>query len=59
MFTSPMSGDLAAARRTHLIAVADADRLARQARRARRDQGRSATTGRIRRTWLRPTTQPA
>jgi len=62
MFTSPMIGELAATRRTELIAAADAERLAQQARharRARRDQARSTTTGRVRRIWLRTTTQPA
>jgi hypothetical protein len=62
MFTSPMIGELATTRRTDWIAVADAERLAQQARharRARRDQARSTTTGRVRRIWLRTTTQPA
>ena len=60
MFTNPIIGEMATARRTDLIAAADAERIARQARqgrRARRDQARSA--GRSRRTRLRTTTQPA
>ena len=61
MFTNPIIGEMATARRTDLIAAADAERLARQARQARRaardDQARSA--GRFRRTRLRTTTQPA
>ena len=36
MFTSPMIGELATTRRTDLIAAADAERLAQQARHARR-----------------------
>jgi hypothetical protein len=61
MFTSPMIGELAATRRTDLIAVADAERLAQQARRARRARrpARSTTAGRVRRIWLRTTTRPA
>ena len=62
MFTSPMIGELAATRRTDLIAVADAERLAQQARharRARRHPARSTTAGRVRRIWLRTTTRPA
>lgn len=59
MFTNPMIGEVAATRRTDLIAAADAQRLARHAGRARRDRGGSTTGGRIRRTWLRTTTQPA
>ena len=56
MFSSPMISELAASRHADLIANADAQRLAR---RARRDQGQSTTTGRVGRTWLRTTTQPA
>jgi len=59
MFTSPMIGELAATRRTDLIAAADAERLAEQARHARRAQARSTPAGRVRRIWLRTTTQPA
>ena len=62
MFTSPMIGEVATTRRTDLIAIADAERLARQARQARhasRNYGGSISGGRIRRTWLRTTTQPA
>ena len=60
MFTSPMIGELATTRRTELIAAADAERLAQQARHARRArQARSTTAGRVRRIWLRTTTQPA
>jgi hypothetical protein len=62
MFTSPMIGELATARHSDLIATAAAERLARQARHARRvhrDQARSTKAGRVRRIWLRTTTQPA
>lgn len=59
MFTSPMIGELAATRRTDLIAVADAERLAQQARHAPRAQARSTPAGRVRRIWLRTTTRPA
>ena len=62
MFTNPMIGDVAATRRADLISVADAERLAQQARharRARRDPARSTTAGRVRRIWLRTTTRPA
>ena len=62
MFTSPMIGEVAAARRTDLIAAADAQRVARQGRQARnpgRNHGGSISGGRIRRTWRRTTTQPA
>lgn len=53
MLTSLMSAELVAARHTELIAAADAERLARQVRRARRDERRLAVAARIRRTWLR------
>ena len=59
MFNSPMSQELAAARHAHLIAAADAHRLARHARRARRNHGGSTSGGSLRRTWLRTATQPA
>jgi hypothetical protein len=62
MFTNPIIAEMATARRTDLIAAADAERLAQQARharRVRRDQARSTTAGRVRRIWLRTTTQPA
>jgi hypothetical protein len=61
MFSSPMIGELATTRRADLIAAADAELLAQQARhgrRAGRDQARSTPAGRGRRLWLRTTTQP-
>jgi hypothetical protein len=49
MFTSLMSAELVAARHTELIAAAEAERLVRRVRRARRDEHRFATAARIRR----------
>jgi hypothetical protein len=53
MLTSLMSAELVAARHTELIAAAEAERLARRVRRARRDEHRFATAAPIRRIWLR------
>ena len=59
MVTSLMSDELVASRRAELIAAAEAERLVLRVRRARRDERRSATAARVRRTWLRTATQPA
>jgi hypothetical protein len=59
MLTSLMSGELVATRHAELIAAADAERLVLQVRHARRDERRSATAARVRRTWVRTSTQPA
>jgi hypothetical protein len=59
MLTSLMSGELAATRQAELIAAAEAERLALQVRRARRDERRSTAATRVRRTWVRTTAQPA
>jgi hypothetical protein len=53
MLTSLMSAELVATRHTELIAAAEAERLARRVRRARRDERRFATAARSRRIWLR------
>jgi hypothetical protein len=61
MLTSLMSAELVAARHTELIAAAEAERLARRVRRARRDEHRFATAARIRRIRWRsgtPDTSP-
>ena len=58
MLTSLLSGDLAVARHTELLAAADTERLARRVRRARRDERRSAETTRVRRPRVRTATQP-
>jgi hypothetical protein len=59
MLSSLMSGELVAIRHAELVAAAEAERLALQARRARRDERRSTPASRVRRTWVRTTTQPA
>jgi hypothetical protein len=59
MFTSPMIGELADSQRTELFAIAYTKRLTQEACHARRAQARSTTAGRVRRIWLRTTTQPA
>jgi hypothetical protein len=59
MLTSLMSGELVATRHAELIAAAEADRLALQVRRARRDERRSARAARTRRAWARTAPQPA
>ena len=58
MLSSLMSGELVATRHAELIAAAEAERLALRARRAHRDERRSATATRVRRTWVHTATQP-
>jgi len=59
MLTSLMSAELVAARHTELIAAAEAERLARRVRRARRNERRFATAARIGRIWSRSRTPAA
>jgi hypothetical protein len=59
MLTTLRSAELVAARHTELNAAAEAERLARRVRRARRDERRFATAARISRSWLRSRTPDA
>jgi hypothetical protein len=56
MYANQITVDMAATHRRDLTAAAAAHRLARQVRRAER---RAGSTPRVRRSWLRSTTQPA
>jgi hypothetical protein len=58
MLTSLMSGELAAARHAEVLSDAENERLVLRVRRARRDARRSAAPAHVRRTWVRPATQP-
>jgi hypothetical protein len=59
MFTTHISPTPIAVRHAELIAAADAARLARRVRLARRPEQCSAAAPRARRSWLRTVTQPA